>query len=278
MTMNSIIARDPSNEQPLVDPIGTLPVDAARLILCNLKVYLPDLARVCSRWRDLVDDDDFRDMIRPAKAFDSREWKHYIGVDAGDEPRLPRCAYRDMESGKYLLTFVPKIVKLILKNKYAVVINLNNLKVVEKLVANPKNGNKMVFTEIFSPQKILNSKRKLENSHWVLLNTEFQPNGTFDKQQELAREVKIKAPDTKISGLIDAVISVCMEFIRSGKRYPLHEPATQEYSFITCNEPIQGKIICFVFRHSGLYFTYSGSPPNLPEGVGFLWAKRSFGT
>jgi hypothetical protein len=275
MTTYSIIARDPYNEQPMADPIGTLPVDAARIILRDLKVYLPDVAVVCSCWRNLVDDDDFRNMIRPAKAYGSREWKYYMGVDAGDEPRLPRCAYRDMESGNFLLTFIPNTVKLMLKNKYTLAIKLNNLKLIQKLVANPKNGNKIAFTEEPS-HNILNSKRKLEHSHWVLLNTKFHDCGTYDKNLEHAREVNIKTPDTKISGLIDTVISVCMEFIRYGKRHPFHEPATQEYSYIHCNEQIKGKKICFVFRYSGLRFCLGGSAPNLPDGVGFLWAKKSF--
>ena len=279
--MNSIILRDPINEQPLVDLMGTLPVDAARIILRDLKDYLPDVALVCSRWRDLVDDDDFRNMIRPTIAFGSREWKYYIGVDAGREPRLPRCAYRgDIESGKYLLTLVPKTVKLILKNKYAVVINLNNLKVIEKLLANAINGNKVVITEDSPQKEILNSKRKLENSHWVLLDKEVRcKNETYDAQQEIAKEVNIKAPDTKISGLIDTVISVCMDYIRSRMPHSFLDPVPPDYQsiFIRFNELYNGKKIRLFFRWSGIRIQQDTSPPNLPEGVGFLWAKKSFG-
>ena len=42
-----------------------------------------------------------------SKAFGSREWKEYIGVDAGEELPLPRRAYGDMEKGELLPYFHP---------------------------------------------------------------------------------------------------------------------------------------------------------------------------
>ena len=87
-------------------------MDVLPIIFQNVKTDLPNLALVCKNWKAIVDNKQFRETIRPDKAFGSREWKEYIGVDAGEEPHLPRRAYGDMEKGNYYLTFIPEKVKI----------------------------------------------------------------------------------------------------------------------------------------------------------------------
>ena len=114
-----------------------------------------------------------RETIRPAKAFGSREWKEYIGVDAGEELPLPRRAYGDMEKGNYYLTFIPKTVKITQENgkvddtsmdiEVVKEVPLDSLEVIGKLVANPIKGNKIGFTQksrqkLFKKKEILRSR------------------------------------------------------------------------------------------------------------------------
>ncbi len=90
--------------QSMVDPIvGPLPADILPIIFQNGKTDLPNLALVCKNWKAIVDNKQFCETIRPAIAFGAQEWKEYIGVDAGDEPRLPRRAYGDLEKEGGLL-------------------------------------------------------------------------------------------------------------------------------------------------------------------------------
>ena len=91
MNINNVVnRRDADNRQPIVDPMcphtSPLPLEIQCIIFQNAKVELPNLALVCKNWKAIVDDNRFRETIRPAKAFGSREWKEYIGVDAGEEP------------------------------------------------------------------------------------------------------------------------------------------------------------------------------------------------
>ena len=100
--MTTIVSgADPIHGQPMeIDPIvqfSELPMDVVPIIFQNLKADLPSVALVCRNWKAITDGEGFRQMIRPAQAFGVQEWKEYIGVDAGDEPRLPRRAYGDLE-------------------------------------------------------------------------------------------------------------------------------------------------------------------------------------
>ena len=119
MSLNTVSGRDPINGQPMVDPTSqqsSLPIDAIRIIFQNLKEDLHNLALVCKEWRNLADDKVLRETIRPVQAFGTQEWKKYIGVDAGEEPLLPRRTYGDMDKGNSYLTFIPEKVKMIQVN------------------------------------------------------------------------------------------------------------------------------------------------------------------
>lgn len=142
MSLNTSIVSgsDPINGRPMVDPIGqesSLPIDVARIIFQNLKSHLPAMAQVSKNWKAIIDDKDFRRIIRPSQAFGTQEWKEYIGVDAGKEPPLPRRAYGDLENEGGLLTFIPEIVKVIENGKE---VALDNLKAIGNLVNKPKKG------------------------------------------------------------------------------------------------------------------------------------------
>ncbi len=254
--MTTIVSgADPIHGQPMeIDPIGQfseLPMDVVPIILQNLKADLPSVALVCKNWKSIVDDEMFRKMIRPAQAFGVQEWKEYIGVDAGDEPRLPRRAYGDLEKEGGLLTFIPEKVKFI-ENGNEVL--LDNLEVIGKLVGNPKKGNKTGYTQN-SWQTAISEKRKREKPHWVWIKKEaIGRNKTYEQQQELiAKEENIKIPGAKISGLIDTAISVFMEYVRSGEQIFVWDPPVNgQRTLVRVNEKT-----CVCYR-IGLYFVLSG--------------------
>ena len=152
MSLNTAIVvsgRDRISGQPVVDSISQwseLPMDVARIIFQNLQTDLPTLAFVCRNWKAITDDEVFRQMIRPAQAFGTKEWQEYIGVDAGEELRLPRCAYGDLQREEGMLTFIPEKVKATKENGVIEEVPLDNLEAIGKLVENPKKGNKTAYT------------------------------------------------------------------------------------------------------------------------------------
>ncbi len=210
--------------QSMVDPIGQIPMDVARIIFQNLKTELSSMALVCKSWKALADDKVFRKMIQPVQAFGAQEWREYIGVDAGEEPLLPRRAYVDMEKYGGLLTFIREKVKVIENGKEVL---LDNLVIIGKLVGNPKKGNKTGYNHN-SRQEVIYERRKQEKPHWVWIKKEvIGRHKTYDEQQELvAKEENITAAGAHISGLIDTVISLFMEYVRSGKRIFDWHPAS----------------------------------------------------
>ena len=272
--------------QSMVDPIvGSLPTDVLPIIFQNGKTDLPNLALVCKHWKAIVDDKQFRETIRPAKAFGSREWKEYIGVDAGEELPLPRRAYGDMEKGNHYLTFIPKTVKVTQENgkvddtsmdiEEGKEVPLDRLEVIGKLVSYPTKGNKIGYY-VNSWHEALQEKRNLEKPHWVLISKEIiGKNKTYEDQQKLAKEENKNNPGTNISGLMDTAISIFMEYVRSGERNYIWDLAKNEYNLVRVNEQIRGLRLCLGFAPSGLddfnVYVYSY------DNVGFVLARKSFG-
>ncbi len=199
-------------------PEMPLPEDVLRIIFQNLKSDLPSVALVCRDWKEIVDANDFRDMIHPIEAFGSREWKEYIGVDAGEHPRLPRRVYGDLEKASYMLTFIPEKVTLFDDEVY-----LDNLEFIGKLVENPKKGNKMSCHDFCTKRVRANH----EKPHWVMINKNvfrwLQTTEVLDKLHvnEVITKENAKVPGANVSGLIDTAISLLMESIRFGTfRWP----------------------------------------------------------
>ncbi len=272
--------------QSMADPIaGSLPTDVLPIIFQNAKTDLPKLALVCKNWKAIVDNKSFRETICPVKAFGSREWKEYIGVDAGEELPLPRRVYGDMEKGNYYLTFIPKTVKVTQENgkvddtsmdiEVVKEVALDSLEVIGKLVANPTKGNKIGY-HANSWQEALQEKRNLEKPHWVLISKEIRgKNNWYEDQQKLTKEENDKVSGTEISGLMDTAISMFMEYVRSGERNFIYDSANNEYNWVRVTEQKGGLLrICLGFAPSGLDVFRNYDAPD--EGVGFAFARKSF--
>ncbi len=264
--------------QSMVDPIvGPLPADILPIIFQNGKTDLPNLALVCKNWKAIVDNTQFCETIRPAIAFGVQEWKEYIGVDAGEEPRLPRRAYGDLEKEGGLLTFIPEKVKVI-ENGFEVF--LDNLKVIGKLVGNPKKGNKTGYTR--DSCRAISEDRKQEKPHWVWIKKEVIGRGkSYEQQQELvAKTENKKAPGAKISGLIDTAISVFMEYVRSGEQIFVWDPPVNfgQRTWVRVNEQFKGSRLGVGFAPSGLnvHYCYDHND-DYKVHIAVAPARKSFG-
>ena len=250
-----------------------LDVDVICSIFKDLKADFPNIALVCKNWKVIVDekvivnDKNFLKMISPQQVFGANEWKEYIGVDAGVEPRLPRWVYGYMETGNYMLTFIPKVVKIIKENHGIDEVKLDNLIKIGKLLANPIKGNKTNFTEN-SWQIALKETRKLEEPHWVLISKDGQGrNMKYSEQLECAKKMQMN-----VSGLIDTVISVWCEYVKSGKRY-----FDLSDTWVRVNERTGGVRLGSGFASSGLYvyFNFDGFAH---FNIVFSSSRKSFGT
>ncbi len=280
--MTTIVSgADPIHGQPMeIDSIAQfseLPMDVVSIILQNLKADLPSVALVCRNWKAIADDETICKMIRPAQAFGVQEWKEYIGVDAGDEPRLPRRAYGDLQKEGGLLTFIPEKIKVIENGKEVL---LDNLKAVGKLVGNPKKGNKTGYYRDAWPEAI-SEKRKQEKPHWVWIKKEvIGRNTAYYQQQELiAKEENIKIPGAKISGLIDTAISVFMEYVRSGEQIFVQDPPVDgQRTWVRVNEETRKCKLGLGFVPSGLDVNISvNGDRHAPSSVAVAPSWKSIG-
>ncbi len=219
MSFNAVIVpgRDPINGQLMVDPLGQqspLPIEVARIIFQNLKADLPSVALVCKNWNALADNEIFRQMIRPAQAFGIKEWQEHIGVDAGTEPPLRRCAYGNLEREGGMLTFIPDKVKVVKDNRETEEVLLDSLRAIGNLIKKPRTDLETGFDDLEVDDLIIGMKRIAEKPHWIWIKKEILGrNKTYAEQQELAKVSRVNIP-----GLMDIAISVFMEYVRSGER------------------------------------------------------------
>ena len=279
------------SEPSEIDPIGRaspLPLDVIHIILQNLVPELPTVALVCRDWKALVDDKDFREKIRPAKAFGSREWKKYIGVDAGIELPLPRRAYGDLDNGDFLLTFIPKTILKPLKNDGFREVSLNSLQAILKLL--PKKYLQTRKRNIgFNPNsdsRAFAEKRKMEQAHWVFLNKNIKGKSLdYTEQQKIAKEV-----NANISNLMDTAVSCFMEYIRSGERNCFSPPG--KLNAVRIIDQLEGVRLFltftkYLFSNSALpineyyifvlgFVTSDSLGDKGRDDIGFLCAQRYF--
>ena len=265
------ITIDLISRQPLVDPLSqnNLPWELLRIICEKLKQKLPTVALVCKNWKALADDKVFRKMIRPAITFGSEEWKEYIGVDVGNEPRLPRRAYGDLEKKGGRLTFIPDKVSVTEENGMIKEVPLDHLEAIGKLVSNPKKGNKTGYYNLAWPwNSVIQEKRDLQKPHWVWIKKKaIGNNKTYSEQQKLA-----KSSGANISGLIDTTITFFMEYVRWGTQNLVCDPT----KYIRVNENTMGLRIILRFTPSGLLVNaINGFPNNAYKYIYIAIARES---
>jgi hypothetical protein len=283
LNTNIVSGIDPINKQPMIDPIGQnspLPLDIARIIFQNLKADLPFLALACRNWKIFVDDKNFRELIRPAQAFGSREWKEYIKVDAGEESSLPRRVYGYLEKYNGLLTFIPEKIKATKEESSEIEeISLDNLEAVGKLIQKINTGLKTIF-DSDSWKKPIREKRKLEKPHWVWIEKEIiGRNKTYLEQRVLAKSNSKKIPGAHIPGLIDTAVSVLVEYVKARDCFFINNTVGNgRWTFIRVNETTdEGRIqLGFSPRFGIMIFSTAWFFSEFHNDIGFAIARKFF--
>ncbi len=285
MTLNTafVLERGPIYGEPMeidgIDPFSELPMDIVRVIFQAQKADLPAIALVCKKWKALADDEGFRQMIRPAQAFGTKEWQKYIGVEVEAEPRLPRHVYGDLEREGGFLTFIPDIVKVTKENGIVEEVILDNLEAIGNLIEKPKTNletcfrcgnNKFPTYFQYWFEKAIQEKRPQEKSHWVWIKKEvIGKNTDYDRQQSLAKSSK-----GNISGLIDIVIAVLMEYVRSNERHFILDPGKNRDTLVRVKEKCSVFRMSLGFKSSGIYLFCTDD--DAFTNIGFALARKSF--
>lgn len=269
---------NPYETQPTAHTLACpLPVEVLKIIFRRVYSHLPHLALVCKNWKEIVDDKQFRETIRPALSFGTPEWKEYIGVEAGEEPILPRRVYCDIEKGNFLLTFIPKAVKIPKTNGSSgevEVLPLDSLKVIENLLKIQKHQRRMVFKYYFT--QLLPKKQNIVKPHWVLIKNEvLEKNKSYEDHKKVAKAKDNLIPNANISGLMDTVISVLMERVRSGVQNYTGDLPLFKTDWVHVDELYMGRHLALGMDPAGLSLECEGLGPC--NNVGFYLSWHSSG-
>ncbi len=186
----------------------SLPVDVVRLIFTMNKENLPSFASVCTTWKALLYDNDFRNMMIPKNIFSSAEWEKYFHVETEESPELPLCAF--VEKGENLF-FIPDKVKIKNVNGEVEELKLDNFNAFQKLVKNAENGSKIIFSNhtimfLGFVKDNITETRNVDKAHWALIKEN-------DKEYDY-----IINKEKNCATYMETALSTIIEYVRSGKK------------------------------------------------------------
>jgi F-box associated protein len=246
-----------------------LPIDVIPNILRNLPATaIPELSWVCRDWRKIVDNDVFANqMMLPPNANGPQTWREFTKTDTGKAPLLPRWVFKCMRTNNYMLTFIPKSVKIQNEDGTETDVLINSLEVISKLFVHTINGRKIGFsTNAWQPY--IQAKITPEEGHWVLIRKKAMGRGLdYSGQVDKAQEIGAIMPDS-----IETVISLFMEYLRTGEKLPLDEKDLSIY--VRVDDKIRRLWLGFVA--SGFYVT-GCCDAHAHDLLAFAPARKFFG-
>lgn len=209
-------------------PPGALSIDNDDLsirdpliqIFAEARTALSEIALVCREWKEIADDQRLYKEILPSIVITPEDWAEYIGVDAGEAPRLPRCVHRDLANSQrcQLITWAPESVSRKIVNEdgsiQTEIIPLDSAAAVEKIVAQPRKGNPTGF-HVNSWKTAIEEKRGRTRSRWIRLNGDIPGSNLLYTQQKTLVRSHRKGAD--VSNLIDTMISLFMRKVKFGE-------------------------------------------------------------
>jgi hypothetical protein len=181
-----------------------------------------------------------------------QRWKEYTGAEVGKAPALPKWVFKCMEKGEHMLTFIPETVRITKEGGKELEVRINSLEAVDLLFKNGINGRKIGFSRD-SWEAAIREIRPSEKGHWALISKrEIGRCLNYRQQLELANEMGADA-----SELIDTVISLFMEYLRTGERHFIMDPPQCGLrTWTRVKEQTNGLRINLGFAPSGLFVGY----------------------
>jgi hypothetical protein len=214
--------------------------------------------------------------ILPTIAFGKELWAKYLG-DVGEEPFLPSNIQQILQSTcpffpdkkveeTHLLTLIPKTVN-------GKLLTLNTL---EGLVKHPKQGQATKYAHYWYEIEKQYGSQSLSSSYWVLMTRDVIPesrNKSYDAQKQLLESYRQKAHvPYEIPHLLEAAVSILMEYLQTGKRLYSDNPLT----LTRCQERVSRHphptwpLFVGGFAAGGLIFTSNNPGVHECYGVGGL--------
>ncbi len=158
---------------------SVVPEDVLPNIFTKLSSELHIVALVCKTWKEIVDNDEFREMIRPSRVMGIKQLKMHNPniVFEGKEPLLPRKFYGEYAIKGGLCFFNPGKVKLkIADSEYKTVV-LNGMEAIASLFPKAEFIGRIGLPALD------------EDPHWVWEEADARGFGeTYEEQLKMAEE------------------------------------------------------------------------------------------
>ena len=181
----------------------SLPKDLALTIFRKAKSNLGPMSLVSKNWNKVSNDEVLYQSLYPSTVFGVKAYKEKLGVDAGEELRLPKWTYRLLESEEHIITFNPGIVSLTNNNgkKEEILFDSAN-SVIDLFKKHHKDFSNITTTMCYDT--VVEQKREIERPHWTFTRVKFEYwNMTFSTQK-----AAVESKNRRVSTLIDTIIAL----------------------------------------------------------------------
>lgn len=207
-------------------------------------------------WKKCFGDQCFRDLGMTIPQLPERAelgFETYVNptVNAGKRvTSLQNLASKIVEAGKrvtylknlvsdFMLTLRPTSVKVEDEEGNARVIFLDSVDAVKEMLRFQKNGHRIGFNSN-SWSNTMAEKRQNEKTHyWVWINKRGIGKGEnykYTTQKALVQKQNFRAQKANVSDLIDTVVSVLMNYIKTGEKCFEWDRKNPEYTIIRVND------------------------------------------
>jgi hypothetical protein len=234
------------------NPIAQIPHELISIIFRNLPAtQFFKLGLVCKTWKKIVESKDIQNqIILPFNINGPQRWKEFTDGDVGEVPPLPIWVFKLMEKDGHMLTYIPESVKITNKDGTEKIVPMDSLKNIGDLFANTINGRSIGFSEQ-SWQPAIQEQRLSEKGHWVLISKNARGK-LLTYQRQVARANEMEA---NLSDLIDTVISLLFEYLRTGNQYFIGHPPQKndgQRIWVRVNDITHNRRLAVSFVSSGL--------------------------
>ena len=290
-----------------------LPIEIIRMIFFKARENISALSKVNKRCRTIAYSEELFKQIAGSSCFDAQDLKKYFGVLGMGDPQLPKrtelgfevgdpkqtadagkrvttlknLASKTVDAGKrvtylnnlasdFMLTLIPPSIKVKDQNGNDKEIVLDSGDAVKEMLLYQKAGHRIGF-DPNSWSQAMAEKRKIEKTpFWVWINKQvIGRNKFYTGQKEDVQKKSLREPKANVSDLIDTMVSVLMNYVKTGERCFGWDQKNKKYTIISVNDTTNRLRLGVRFALAGLYVHYYDGHGISDTGV--VVARKSIG-
>ncbi len=244
-----------------VDFTERLPLELIYTIFCYARKEIALLSQVNKLFRTIAFCEHLFREIAKSNCFGAEDWKKYFSDlgNGGHEPPFPKSAalgfnfgnnlYEAADAAKrkaylknlasdFMLTLIPTSIKVKdAKGNKEIIIDSGDA--IKEMLSYQKGGHIIGFDQRWQDwPEAMAEKRQIAKSHtWVWINKQvIGRHMSYEDQITLVKKESLRAKEANISDLIDTVVSLLMNYIKTAEKCFEFNPGNDKGTWMRVND------------------------------------------